>query len=272
MSYHMPITLEEAAAKFPTLAATSAHPSRSKRYTQISTMDVLQGFVREGFEIRSIVTARTRDESRRGYEKHMIKLRRPQKAIVGDYTPELSLLNSHDGASAYKLVFSMLRFICDNGMAVGENWASVHVPHRGDVASEVINGAHIVLNQTQDIVAQIDRFKSITMSDDAIEAFTHEAFKLRYPDAEEAGRAPITPLMLNHARRPADVGDSVWAVYNRVQENLIKGGFRGRIIGSNGRMRRTTMRPVRGIDQDMTINQRLFTLAESFADNLALAA
>jgi hypothetical protein len=272
MSYNLPMTLDDAARKFPTLAATSAHASRSKRYTQISTMDVLSQLVADGFEIRSVTTARTRDESKHGFEKHMIKLRKRQTAIVGDYTPELSLLNSHDGASAYKLIFSLLRFVCDNGMAVGENWTSIHVPHRGDVASEVLEGAHIVLNQTQDIVARIDQLKAIEMRADAIEAFVSDAFKLRYPNAEEAGRAPITPLMLNTQRRVADAGNSVWNVYNRVQENLIKGGFRGRIVGANGRMRRTTMRGVKGIDQDISINQRLFTLAESYADNLAIAA
>ena len=45
------------------------------------------------------------------------------------------------------------------------------------------------------------------------------------------------------------IRDSLWAVFNRVQENLVKGGLNGRT--ANGRNQRT--RPVQGIDQNLRL-------------------
>ncbi|MCY1448628.1 hypothetical protein D9M71_653120 [compost metagenome] len=47
-------------------------------------------------------------------------------------------------------------------------------------------------------------------------------------------------------------------MFNRTQENLIRGGLAGR--GSNGRRQRT--RPVQGIDQDLRLNRALWLLAD----------
>ncbi|MEE1707246.1 DUF932 domain-containing protein, partial [Pseudomonas aeruginosa] len=50
----------------------------------------------------------------------------------------------------------------------------------------------------------------------------------------------------------------LWSVFNRTQENLIRGGLLGR--GGNGRRQRT--RPVQGIDQDLRLNRALWLLAD----------
>ena len=51
-----------------------------------------------------------------------------------------------------------------------------------------------------------------------------------------------------------------WAskVFNRTQENLLRGGLHGR--SANGR--RQTTRPVHGIDQDLRLNRALWLLAD----------
>jgi hypothetical protein len=46
--------------------------------------------------------------------------------------------------------------------------------------------------------------------------------------------------------------------FNRLQENLIKGGLRGR--SANGR--RQSTRAVQGIDSDIRLNRSLWLLAE----------
>ncbi|KAB0016450.1 DUF945 domain-containing protein, partial [Escherichia coli] len=42
---------------------------------------------------------RVRDPGRRGYTKHMLRLRRAGE-INGEHVPEIILLNSHDGTSS----------------------------------------------------------------------------------------------------------------------------------------------------------------------------
>ncbi|MFZ8887334.1 MAG: DUF932 domain-containing protein, partial [Steroidobacteraceae bacterium] len=55
---------------------------------------------------------------------------------------------------------------------------------------------------------------------------------------------------------------TLWNTYNVIQENLLKGGQRGRATTG----RRMTTRPVTGIQQDVKLNRALWSLAEKMAD------
>jgi hypothetical protein len=59
-------------------------------------------------------------------------------------------------------------------------------------------------------------------------------------------------------RRADDSRGDLWSVFNRIQENLIKGGLRARV--ANGR--RQTTRPVQGIDNGIRLNRALWLLAD----------
>ena len=50
--------------------------------------------------------------------------------------------------------------------------------------------------------------------------------------------------------------------YNAIQENMIRGGLHGRRQTSDGRIRRSQTRAINGIDQNVTLNRALWTLAE----------
>ena len=47
-----------------------------------------------------------------------------------------------------------------------------------------------------------------------------------------------------------------------IQENVIRGGLHGRKRNAEGRIRRSRSRPINGIDQNVTLNRALWTLAE----------
>ena len=58
----------------------------------------------------------------------------------------------------------------------------------------------------------------------------------------------------------------LWTTFNVVQENIIRGGLRGRKRGSNGRMRNMTTRPVKALDRNIKLNQALWVLTEKMAE------
>ena len=60
--------------------------------------------------------------------------------------------------------------------------------------------------------------------------------------------------------RTADKGDSVWKVYNVVQEKLIKGG----LVFNNHREKIQKLRPIINIDRKVEVNKNLWQLAESY--------
>ena len=63
---------------------------------------------------------RVRDPGRRGYTKHMLRLRRNGE-INGQHVPEIILLNSHDGTSSYQMLPGYFRFVCQNGCVCGQS-------------------------------------------------------------------------------------------------------------------------------------------------------
>jgi hypothetical protein len=88
------------------------------------------------------------------------------------------------------------------------------------------------------------------------------AHQLVYEDPAEA---PIRPEQLLLEHRYDDKGKDLWTTFNVVQENIMKGGLRGRKRDANGRMRNTTTRPVKSIDRDVKLNKALWVLTEEMS-------
>lgn len=44
------------------------------------------------------------------------------------------------------MLAGMFRFVCQNGLVCGDTVADVRIPHKGDVAAHVIEGAYEVLH------------------------------------------------------------------------------------------------------------------------------
>jgi hypothetical protein len=250
-----PLSDDQIRAVAPSIFAESAHESRSARYTYIPTIDVLNGLRREGFQPFMVCQTRVRNEDKREHTKHMIRLRHADQ-ITGREANEIILLNSHDGTSSYQMLAGMYRFVCQNGMVCGETMNDIRVRHNGDVVGEVIEGAFKVLDSFETVTAQREAMQSLTVNQGEQAAFARAALALKYD--EEDGAAPITEAQILAPRRFEDRRDDLWTTFNRVQENLVKGGLRGR--NRNGRT--TTTRPVNGIDQSVKLNRALWVLAE----------
>ncbi|MBR8238363.1 DUF945 domain-containing protein [Burkholderia sp. AU42008] len=242
----------------PSIFADGKHESRSERYTYIPTIDVLRGLRNEGFQPFMICQTRVRDSSKREFTKHMLRLRHADQ-ITGEEADEIVLLNSHDGTSSYQMLAGTFRFVCQNGMVAGENIADIRVPHKGNVVQNVINGAFDVLDGFELIREQKDGMRSVTLDRDEQQAFARSALALRYDPTDAEAPAPVSESQLLAPRRFEDRHDDLWTVFNRVQENLTKGGLRGR--SRSGRAMST--RPITGIDQSVKPNRALWMLADA---------
>jgi hypothetical protein len=255
-----PLTNEQIARVAPSVMAQAAHDSRSERYTYIPTSQVLDALRREGFEPFAAYQGRTRDESRREFTKHMLRLRHvgdiAKQAVVGDTVNEIILLNSHDGTSSYQMMAGCFRFVCANGMVSGEASHDIRVRHSGDIVGNVIEGAYSVLEHFDKVTESRERMRSVTLSDGEQLAFARAALRLKYEDS-----APIEAEQLNRARRVDDRGGDLWRTFNRTQEALVRGGVRGRSANGN----RTTTRAITGISETVAMNRALWTLAEEMA-------
>jgi len=254
----------------PSAFASEAHASRSSRYAYIPTIDVIAGLRAEGFVPVSARQTSPRDAGRHGHAKHMLRFRHAgqnaQPRHVGMVFPEVVLLNSHDGSSAYKLMAGVFRLVCLNGMIVSDGpGQSVTVPHKGDVVRQVIEGSYEVLGASRTALAAADEWAGVELRREEQQAVAEAARVLRFGDADGKVETPIKADQLLTVRRAGDAGSDLWTTFNRVQENTIRGGLSAWGRNANDRPRWVTTREVSGIDQDVKLNRALWLLGERMA-------
>lgn len=250
-----PLSDDQISAVAPSIFADAPHDSRSERYAYIPTSSVLAKLRNEGFEPFMVCQTRVRNEDRREFTKHMLRLRHASQ-INGSEANEIILLNSHDGTSSYQMLAGLFRFVCHNGLVCGDTTADIRVPHKGDVTGQVIEGAFEVLDGFEQVQASRDAMRAITLETGEEEILARSALALKYDDP--ARPAPVSETQLLAPRRFDDRRPDLWSAFNRIQENLVKGGLSAR--AANGRRQRT--REVQGIDQNLRLNRALWMLAD----------
>ena len=251
------LTNDELMRYVPSVFSEDKHASSSERYTYIPTITLLDNLRTEGFQPFFACQTRTRDEGKREHTKHMLRLRR-EGQIGGQEVPEIILLNSHDGSSSYQMIPGLFRFVCANGMVCGQTFGEIRVPHKGDVVSQVIEGAYEVLEIFDGITESSEEMKSIPLNRDEQRIFAETALSWKYDEKGEGKHIPLEPEDVLRARREADKPGDLWTTYQRVQENMVKGGLWA--SSAKGRLQRT--RAVTGIDGDIKLNRALWEMAE----------
>jgi hypothetical protein len=262
-----PLTEDQMRAAAPSVFAEGKHASRSERYTYIPTIEVLRGLKREGFEPFMVAQGASRIEGRAEFTKHLIRMRHHRHTSGQVQTRpeanEIILINSHDGASSYQMLAGMFRFVCCNGLVVGDVVRDIRIPHKGNIQGEVIEGAFRVLDEFEAVEQHAKAMKALQLQPREQIAFATAALALRFGERglEEGGGhrpMPVTAEQLNEPRRAEDSGHTLWATFQRVQENVIRGGQPGRSVQG----RRLQTRPVGSIDRGVSLNRALWMLAE----------
>jgi Domain of unknown function (DUF932) len=271
---NQPLTIEQIGQFAPSALAVHAHESRSERYAYIPTLDVIQGMMKAGFQPFKASQSVSRVEGKGDFTKHMIRFRRAGAELVnvGDSIPEVVLINSHDGTSAYKLIAGIFRLVCSNGLIIADSTiGSVSVHHKGNVLDNVIEGSYRIISDSQVAMDRVAQWSNLQLTTGEQSLLAEAAHTIRFADVEGKTTTPILPAQLLQARRHYDNGNDLWKTFNRVQENVIQGGLSARtrsgyVEGNFVPSRRVSTREIKGIDQDVRLNRALWTLAEKMAE------
>jgi len=254
-----PLSEDQMRGAAPSAFAEGKHASRSARYTYIPTIDVLRGLRKEGFEPFMVAQGQSRVEGKAEFTMHMIRMRHASHVSTKPEANEIILINSHDGASSYQMLAGVFRFVCCNGLVVGNVSNDIRIPHKGNIQGEVIEGAFRVLDDFEAVDASTEGMKALTLQPKEEHAFATAALALRFGErTEDQPPPPITAEQLIEARRPEDLGHSLWTTFQRVQENTLRGGQPGRSVQG----RRIHTRAVGSIDRGVSLNRALWVLAE----------
>lgn len=260
------LTEDELRVHAPSIFAVDAHSSRSERFAPIPTIEIVRGLAREGFAVVGARQAVCRQEGRRDYTKHLLRIRQLDATkvhSVGDSVFEMLMKNANDGTCKYNLMGALFRILCLNSMvAQDKTLDEVTVRHSGKVMDKVIEGTYSVMKSAERVLAAPQDWSRIELKQDERLALAEGAHTLRFADSEGNVKTPIKPEALLEARRTEDHKPDLWTTFNVIQENVIKGGLHGLGTDANNNVRRVTTRKINGIDQDVKLNKALWVLAE----------
>lgn len=254
----------------PSVFAVAPQADVSRRYAFVPTSQIVSRLRTAGWSPVEASQQLVRLDERSGFQKHLLRFQRSDiQPVAGEYSPELVLVNSHDRSSAYQLQAGLFRFVCGNGMIVSDaTFERVSIRHSGFTPDEVIESSFKLLEHIPAITARVDAFRRRQLTDAEITTFAEAALRLRF---EDTNKAPINADRLLDSRRWEDHGDDLWRVFNRVQENLMRGGQRDFSRRREDGRRFPRIRAIAGLDQNIRLNRELWNLAERFSSNEAIA-
>jgi len=249
----------------PAIFADQPDEAVSERYGFVPTINVVEALEDEGWHPVRAQQTNVRDPARKTTTRHLVRFRQdPDRQItVGDSVAELVLTNSHDRTSSFQLHLGLFRLVCSNGMVtpMGQ-MGEIRVCHGREIVEEVLDGSVFLSQLVPNIAEGVERFRSTLISPATAWWYAEAALALRYGQ-DWRKTSPIQAGDLLEARRSEDANDSLWSVFNRTQENLFKGGLRGR--SATGR--RTRTRPINSVTEDVRLNRALWKLTEQVANS-----
>lgn len=269
---HLPLTDAQIMGAAPSVFTEQRYEATtSERYSLIPTIEVLRGLRREGFEAYYAAQTRVRDADRREFTRHLLRLRRPG-GPDGGVSKEVILANSHDGTSAYRLMGGCFRWICNNGLAFGDIRFDQKVGHSGKVVDKVIEGAFAVTASFEAIEEAQQLMQRVQLSSRQQAALAAGAIAARWgigePGPGQVVQAPVQPAAILAPRRYEDRGADVWRTFNRIQENLMRGGVQSR--STSGRNMHT--RPITSVNADLALNRALWAMSQALAGQVEAGA
>lgn len=250
------IVWEELVKAVPSVAAREPHRDVSESYVFVPTHKIVRKMRDAGYVVTTAQEARVREKGGREYAKHLLRFW--HQDYLGktwrdtEVVPEVLVVNSHNRTSSLRAYAGAFRFVCENGMVVGDITDRFHIRHIGWDISDVMAELTRLAQEAQEKLALIRQMQVRVLSPHEAAEFATQALTVRY--GQTVKDLGFQPEDLLRARRRADVGEDLWHTFNRVQEGVTKGG-----LYNHHTYRRS--RAINGIDQNINANAALWALA-----------
>jgi len=151
------VTFAPAAGSFEPIDGVSA------RYSFVPTLTAVDLLRDAGwFPIHAEQSA-VRVARREGYQRHLIRFAKNGLSFDGERV-DLVLYNSHDCGCAFKLLASVWRQICENGLMVASEFANFSHKHIGFKPDDFVHSAREIASAAGIIAERVDEMKVIEMT------------------------------------------------------------------------------------------------------------
>lgn len=264
------LSKDQIRATAPVVFATEpTNKNVSDKYLHVNTETVIDDLAKLGWLPVSATQRRTkarRDGSPTIRSKHMVSFQNPDLMIKGkngdDAFPRIILTNSHDGLSSFQFRVGIFRLVCSNGLVVAdEEFSAFSIKHKGYTFEELQAVVEIAVKDLPNKIQVLNKMQQRMLTPQEQRQLAIDAMALRTtnPDAQYT-EASIEEVL--KATRKEDEGDSLWLVFNRVQEAIINGGYSAALRGSKVRK----VKKIKSFEKDLEVNQKLFKLATAFVN------
>ena len=246
------ITLDQLKSQTPSVFATSPSTKMSDKYVFVPTMDILENFEREGWELAS-----AKQVGRGIHSVHELRLRNGELPKVGDTLVEAIIRNSHNGMASFRVSAGLHRLVCSNGLTVPTALSeSFNIRHSRFDLDEVKRLTESFAGKLPKIEGSVKRMMERELTIDEKIEFVRKSVGIRFGQDKVLNELQIVGLLTPN--RDEDQGDDLWTTFNVVQEKYIRGG----IETTSQRGRRTKLRGLENIMAVNQVNTKLWTLAE----------
>ena len=244
------------------------NPNVSDKYMMATTIDIVNDMEKLGWYPVEAKQCRTKRNSSGIRSFHMIAFQNPNLKIMNgndvEAYPRIICQNSHDGFNSFKFMCGLYRLICSNGLVVAdEEFAKMSIRHINYTFEELRTVVVKMIDELPNKINIINVMRNTNLTDEQKTDFAHKVFKLRrnVPIDKPIEVSKNTIVEMLTPIRKEDEGNSLWSIFNVLQEKVIKGNFYyAKDDNSKVRKMRKIVSPIK----DLKINTDLFNLAKEY--------
>jgi hypothetical protein len=249
------------------VVADAPAPDVGSRYTFIPTHQLVSALQTRHWGFDGGTARKVRNPERQSSTHHVLRFSNPHLPQLEDGTrPQAVILNSHNGSGCFELSLGAFRVACANGLVVQSvNCGTVKLRHVGLTTSAVLDAADNLLSRAPEVFNRVADWSKIQLNYDQCVELARAGARLRWNPVEQ--KVDVEDIL--RPRRVNDVGGDLWRTFNRVQENLIRGGVCVSKFDeeTNAFTIRRNACAIRNPLENLRINRGLWQIAEELAFN-----
>ncbi len=247
-------SIEQAAQFAPAIIGTSRAEHLTDRYQVAPTAEIVQTLGAHGWELAAVSSLSKRTKNPETAKHGLRLVNRALAPTESGDLPQLVLRNAHDGTSSLWMRIGFYRFACANQTVVGSTVGNVRILHRDYSRSVLLDAIAHLLDRLPAAMAALSSWQAFTPTQEAKAKYLEQAAALRW-DAEE-----FSVRIGERARRYEDRGETAYHLFQRAQEDLIRG--RVTVVTKETRAIRRA-RAVGALDESTRINTGLWDLTSA---------
>jgi hypothetical protein len=247
------MTIQEIKSIAPAIFTTSADPKMSKKYSFVPTIELMENFTNEGWELASV-----KQNGKGVYGVHELRFRNGELPAVGDTLVEAIVRNSHNGMTTLTVGAGLHRLVCSNGLTVPTSTAEQFtIRHLGFDSEEVKRLTENFAKKLPQIQNSVDRMMDRMLTEGEKFEFVKSASIIKWGMGSVPSSLNFEQLIT--PQREGDNGDDLWTTFNLVQEKFVRGGIEYKTKTG----RKSSLRSLKNIASLNYVNTKLWETAEA---------